>query len=116
MKDTYEDYVKPPSYIDSQGSDNILITKLSTRIQKHLNQINGVYDCRITDADEKKKKMILKIEQGYNEVINTINKQRNKDISNYNDKAEHHIDTLISTMHNSHETIVLGWWEKLFGS
>lgn len=115
MKDSYEDYVQPPSYTDSHGSDNPLIGKLRLRIQQDLNQINGVYDTRITDAEEKKRKRMLEVDKEYQEVTKTINKQRVHDISVYNDKAERHIDNLISTMHNSPQQIVKGWWEKWFG-
>lgn len=114
MKDTYEEYVKPPSYKDSQGSDNPLITKLRTRIQQDLNQINGVYDIRITEAEEEKTKKMIKLDLEYKEVIETINKQRANDINTYNEKAERHIDNLISTMHNSPQQMVLSWWDKLF--
>ena len=120
MKDrqeSYEEYVKPPSYTESNGtggkSDDPLITKLRTRIQKDLNQINGVYDSRIKESEEKKKKMMLLIDQEHKDIVATINKQRTKDIETYNETAERHIDNLISTMHNSPQTIVLGWWDNI---
>lgn len=115
MKDTYEDYVKPPSYTDSQGSDDPLISKLRTRIQQDLNQINGVYDSQIADTEERKKKEFLKLELEYKEKIAAINKQRSRDISTYNEKAEKNIDNLITTMHNSPQQIALSWWDRLFG-
>lgn len=116
MKDSYEEYVQPPSYIDSNGSDNDpLITKLRLRIQQDLNQINGVYDNKITDAEQNKRKRILEIEKEYQDVTKTINKQRCNDICIYNENAERHIDNLISNIHNSPQQIVKGWWDKLFG-
>ena len=111
----YEDYVKPPPYTDSQGSSDPLITKLCMRIQQDLNQINGVYDSQISDAEERKKKEFLQLELKYKDDIAFINKQRAKDVSMYNQKAEKHIDNLISTMHNSPQKMVLSWWEKVFG-
>jgi hypothetical protein len=113
MKDSYEEYVVPPSYTDSQGSDDPLIAKLRTRVHQDLNQINGVYDIRITDAEEKKRNMIEKLEKEYTNIISSINNQRNKDINAYKEKAEHYIDDLISNMNNSPQQIVIGWWDKL---
>lgn len=116
MKDTYEDYVKPPSYTDSQGSDDPLISKLRTRIQQDLNQINGVYDSQISDTEERKRKEFLQIELKYKDDIAMINKKREKDITMYNEKAEKHIENLINTMHNSPQKMVLSWWRKPFFS
>ena len=118
MKNTYEEYVKPPSYTYSQGSDALpddpLFSKLRGRIQQDLNQIYGVYDTQIAEAVEKKQKLMKKIELEIKENIESINKQRIKDISLYNEKAEKHVDNLISTMHNSPQKIVVAWWEKIF--
>lgn len=117
--EVHEDFVKPPSYEESDSqvnkTDDPLITKLRTRIQQDLTQINGVYDCRINESEEKKKKMMVLIEQEHTDIVAMINKKREKDINTYNEKAERHIDNLISTMHNSPQTIVLCWWDKLFG-
>lgn len=116
MTDSYEEYVQPPSYKDSAGSDDDpLIAKLRLRIQQDLNQINGVYDSRIKDAEERKRKRLLEAEAEFVDVTKLINKQRSEDISVYNEKAERHIDSLISTMNNSPQQMVMGWWEKLFG-
>ena len=120
MKNTYDDYIQPPTYKDSQGSDNPLIMKLRLRIQQDLNQINGVYDTRISEAEEIKKKQLQKLEEEYNNTITVINKQRMNDILLYNEKAENHIDNLISNMHNnnnnnSQKPMILLWWEKFFG-
>lgn len=118
MKNTYEEYVKPPSYIDSQVSKDLsdipLISKLRVRIQKDLNQINGVYDIQIAEVEEKKQKLMQKLELESKANIESINNQRIKDISIYNEKAEKHIDNLISSMHNSPQKITFSWWEKLF--
>ena len=115
MKETYEDYVQPPTYRDSQGSDDPLIKKLRLRIQQDLNQINGVYDSQIEEAEEVKKKKVMKLEAEYNDSIGLINKQRNNDISIYNEKAEKHIDNLISTMHNCQQKPLESWWSRFFG-
>jgi hypothetical protein len=115
MKDTYEDYVKPPPYADNQESNDPLITKLRLRIQQDLNQIHGVYDSQILDIDEKKNKLLLQLELKYKDDIASINKNRTDDVSFYNEKAIKHIDNLITTMHNSPQKNELSWWEKLFG-
>ena len=116
MKDTYEDYVKPPQYKDIQSFDEEpLIKKLKLRIQQDLNQINGVYDTQIVEADEIRKKRIIKIESEYNDVVVLINKQRKNDMSIYNEKAEKHIDNLISNMNDIPQKNVMTWWEKIFG-
>ena len=115
MKDTYDDYIKPPQYQykDIQGSEeDPLIKKLKLRIQQDLNQINGVYDSQISEAEEIKKKRFLKIESEYNDVISSINKQRKNDISIYNEKAEKHIDNLISNMNNI-PLKIMTWWERI---
>jgi len=118
-KIVYEDYVIPPSYVERQDSgdnqDDYLISKLKGRIQQDLNQINGVYDTQITEAVEKKKKLVQKLEVEYVDIIDRINKNRTQDISKYNEKAEKHIDNLISTMHNSPQTVVVSWLGKIFG-
>ena len=116
MKDTYEDYVKPPSYTDSHGYDDPLISKLRTRIQQDLNQINGVYDSQISDAEERKRKEFLQIELKYKDDIAMINRKREKDVAMYNEKAEKNIDNLITIMHNSPQKMVLSWWEHIFGT
>jgi iron uptake system EfeUOB component EfeO/EfeM len=115
MTDTYEEYVKPPSYTYSNDNDDPLFSKLSIRILQDLNQINGVYDNLITVAQEKKKKMIEKLDMEYKDIISTIDKQRKKDIDTYNEKAEFHIDNLISTIHNSQQKPTLSWFDKIFG-
>ena len=91
MKDTYEDYIKPPQYQhkDIQGSEeDPLIKKLKLRIQQDLNQINGVYDSQISEAEEIKKKRFLKIESEYNDIISSINKQRKNAKNNKNFLSE----------------------------
>jgi hypothetical protein len=115
MTDTYEEYVKPPSYIYSIDHDDPLFSKLSIRIHQDLNQINGVYDNLITVAEEKKNKMIEKFVMEYKDNISSIDKQRKKDIDTYNEKAEFHIDNLISTIHNSQQKRGLSWFNKIFG-
>jgi hypothetical protein len=119
MIQSSEDYIIPPSYKVSQETqdsdvnkelnhtDNPLFTKFCSRIQKDLNQINGVYDNRIVDAEENKRNEIKKLVKEYYVVVNKINKQRSREISMYNEKAESHIDGLIST------SSALCWWEKL---
>ena len=114
MKEMYDDYVQPPSYKDSEGSDDSLIKKLQLRIQQDLNQINGVYDSQIAEAEENKKKNVMKIESAYNDAVELINKQRKNDIFIYNEKAEKHIDNLISTIHNSQKSVE-SWWSRIFG-
>jgi hypothetical protein len=115
MTDTYEEYVKPPSYTYSKDHDDPLFSKLSTRIQQDLNQINGVYDNLIIVAEEKKKKIKEKLDMEYKDIISSIDKQRKKDIDTYNEKAEFHIDNLISTIYNSQQTTSLSWFNKIFG-
>lgn len=73
-----------------------------------------MYDSQISELEERKKKEFLQLELKYKDNIALINKQRTKDVSLYNEKAEKHIDNLITTMHNSSQKIVLGWWDRLF--
>ena len=113
----YEEYVKPPSYInDHQNKDDPLITKLRLRIQQDLNQINGVYDYQISESEQNKTKRLKCIEAEHLSIIENINKQRNEDISRYNEKAEQYIDTLISTMTNSNQKNIQSWWSYFFPS
>ena len=112
MKDNYEEYVQPPSYIESHiPDDDPLITKLRLRIRQDLNQINGVYDCQISECEQNKSKQIKQIELEFLSIVENINKQRRKDLNIYNEKAEHHIDNLISSMNNSTPRKVQSWWE-----
>lgn len=108
-----DDYVQPPSYNEIQISDDSLIEKLRTRIRSDLNQINGVYDAQIKEAEQIKGQKLHKLELEYQETIRVINSLRNKDISNYNNKAEKHINDLILSMHNV--PLQLSWWKKMFG-
>ena len=64
MKDG--EYVQPPSYNDSysdspiqKSENNSLISKLRVRIEKDLNQINGVYNNQITEAEKQKQKRLI---------------------------------------------------------
>lgn len=100
---------------DCVQPDDLLITKLRLRIEQDLKQINGVYDVKIAEAEEINRKLCLKIQAEHNGVIELINKQRNNDISLYNEKAEKNIDNLISTMHSCQEKPVESWWSKIFG-
>ena len=112
---TYEDYVKPPKYKDGDDVvDDPLISKLRVRIQHDLNQINGVYDIRIKEAEEMKQQDLKKVEIDYGEIMSNINKERVKDIGIYNDRAECHIDNLITTMHNSPQKRGYNWLYRLF--
>ena len=111
-EDTYDDYVKPPSYSESHAdmSDNDLMSKLRTRIQQDLNQINGVYNEQISAADKHKQKLIQNIEVDHNREISNINSKRKKDIAEYNDRAEKNIDNLILNM-NSQPKIT---WKHIY--
>lgn len=115
MKDTYEDYVQPPSYIDSTGSEDPLISKLRLRIQKDLNQINGVYNNQIADSEKEKTLQLKQVESHYNKIIEDINKQRKHDIDQYNSQAEQRIDELISSI-NNYSVQQESWFKKLFNS
>lgn len=115
MKNTYEDYVKPPSYKENQVTDNDkLMSSIRLRIQKDLNQINGVYDCQISECDQNKSKKIKQIELEYNSLIENINKKRKEDIDKYNQNVEKHIDSLISSMNNCKENKKQGWLDWVF--
>lgn len=118
MKETQEDYVQhvqPIVYEDSQGSKDQLITKFQLRIQKDLNQINGVYDSQIAEAEEVKKKHIMKLEAEYKNAVEMINNKRNNDILVYNEKAVNIIDNLITSMNNYEKKPIESWWSKIFG-
>ena len=95
MNDVYDDYVQPPKYEDTQDFNNPLTTKLKLRIQQDLNQINGVYDSKIVEAIDVKKKRFNTIELEYKDIVMSINNHRNHDISIYNENAEKHIDNLV---------------------
>ena len=115
MNDKYEDYVQPPSYTENQDTDNDqLISKIRLRIQQDLNQINGVYDCQISECKQNKCKKIKQIELHYDSIIENINKKRNEDLHKYNENAEKHIDNLISSMNNCKDDKRQGWWEWIF--
>lgn len=111
MKDIYEEYVQPPSYTDIHLPDDPLIAKLRLRIQQDLNQINGVYDCQISECEQNKSKRMKEIELEHNSIVENINKQRREDINRYNEKAENHIDNLISSMNNSTHKKTQNWWD-----
>ena len=108
MKDDKEiiesDYVSPPCYTDASTSsvknEDPLIKRLQSRIQKDLNQINGIYENQIFEEKQKKRKSIEDIEREFDITVNEINHKRDIEISEYNDKAEKYIDTLISSMCN----------------
>mgnify|MGYP000365385017 FL=1 len=111
-KDCDDEYVQPPSYVENASYNDELISKLKLKIQQDLNQINGVYNSQISDAEEKKRNMIEKVELEYTNTVDAINKQRMSDISSYNSQAERNIENL---MLNSPQQIIAGWWERLFG-
>lgn len=97
----FDDYIKPPPYIETELSDNDpLISKLKLRIQKDLNQINGVYDSQISETFEIKSVEIKNIERKYENDINVINKKREQDIKEYNTQANIHINNLIMSINN----------------
>lgn len=110
----YEEYVKPPSYscINNEREHEVdpLIKKLRVRIQQDLNQINGVYDSQISECDKDKLKKQKQLDLEYTVKIEHINNQRKIEISFYNEKAEHHINNLISSMNNSVKQIT-SWWD-----
>jgi hypothetical protein len=117
MKDVYEDYVKPPSYVHNiVNNDDLLISKLRTRIQQDLNQINGVYDLQISESEHNKNKIIKNIESEHLSSVEDINKQRKDDIFSYNEKAEQYIDNLISTMNGSNQQKIQSWWDYFLSS
>lgn len=102
MKDYEEEYIQPPSYINSTIIDeDQLINKLRLSIQKDLNQINGVYDSQILDYTQQMEEAFKKAKEDHNNRVLSINNQRDIDKAVYNKKAEKQIDTLINTMHNS---------------
>jgi hypothetical protein len=109
---SYEDYVQPPGNFLEQ-SDNSLISKLRLRIEKDLNQINGVYDNQILEAEQEKLNTTKQIELEYKTSTIYINKQRKKDIEKYHEKAEKHIDNIISNMNNSPQQNI-SWWKNIF--
>lgn len=97
----FDDYIKPPPYIEKELSDNDpLISKLKLRIQKDLNQINGVYDSQISETFEIKSVEIKNIERKYENDISVINKKREQDIKEYNTQANIHINNLIMSINN----------------
>lgn len=114
MNDKYEDYVQPPSYTEKEISDDDpLISKIKFRIQQDLNQINGVYDSKILEHEQNKSKKIKQIDLEYRSMVENINKKRKEDIDKYNENAEYHINTLISSM-NSNNKKPQKWWEWVF--
>jgi hypothetical protein len=117
MKDMYEEYVKPPSYVHNNvDKDDLLISKLRMRIQQDLNQINGVYDLQISESEHNKNKKIKNIESEHLSSVENINKQRKEDIFKYNEKAEQYIDNLISTMNDSNQQKIQSWWDYFVSS
>ena len=118
MKEMYEDYVKPPSYDENSiDKDEPLYFKLHMRIQKDLNQINGVYDGRIVEAKSDMMRRIRSIEKEYDGVVSEIERHRKKDVDMYNDRANCHIDNLISTMHINirEDEGDCSWWSMIVG-
>jgi len=110
----YEEYVKPPSYsyINNERDQEVdpLIKKLKVRIHQDLNQINGVYDCQISECDKDKLKKQKQLDLEHTIKIDHINNKRKIEISLYNEKAEHHINNLISSMNKSAKEIT-SWWD-----
>lgn len=100
--DDYEEYVQPPSYIDSKLDETSepLINKLRSRINKDINQINGVYDTQISDLERQMNSAIERIKEQYTKKIVEINLERKKDIEKYNSKAEYRIENLIISIEN----------------
>lgn len=116
MKNTTEEYIQPPSYVESQkDKNNPLISKLQLRINQDLNQINGVYDSQIAETEKNRIESIKRIEEKHQQTIDMINKQRERDIADYHKQAESRIDNLISSMGNSPQKVTRNWWEHLFG-
>jgi len=93
-----DEYVSPPCYTDTKSvsSEISLISKLQSRIEKDIQQINGVYDDRIKEENSRKAQLIAEIEKEYDENVNIINITRKAEIGRYNEKAEKYIDNLIN--------------------
>jgi len=109
-----EDYIKPPCYTDSSTiSSDPLVKKLQIRIQKDIHQINGVYDEKISEEEDKKKRSIAEIEKEFEETVGLINQKRKDEISEYNGKAEKYIDNLINNMNTPPETSTPYWFVDL---
>ena len=98
-----DDYVKPPPYLErkyhstdtkSDDSDS-LITKLKLKIYQDIYQINGVYDIQIAEHQSIKNIKVCKLEEEYKIIVDSINKQRKKDIDIYRNKAERCVDNFI---------------------
>jgi hypothetical protein len=116
IKEDLDGYVKPPIYKETKEIDTLLFTKLKLRIHKDLNQINGVYDCQVSESELEKNKLINKIKLEYQIIEKALNKDRKDEIASYNKQAEKYIDTLLSSMNKSPVYEESGWFDFLWKS
>ena len=104
-----EDYISPPPYLENHPSNDLLITRLKSRIDTDLYRINSVYDMEITESENKKALVILQLKEEHSSIINIINKKREKEVEKYIKNAEICFDNLISPPPE-----IVGWGETYF--
>ena len=64
-----EDYISPPPYLENHPSNDLLITRLKSRIDTDLYRINSVYDMEITESENKKALVILQLKEEHSSIL-----------------------------------------------
>lgn len=108
MKDI-EGYVTPPPYDENTKNNCPLIAKLEKRIQQDINQIKGVYQTMISDAERWKIESISDINEEHDKKVEKLTKQMEAEIEKYNSNATKHIDNLINEMNKPEEKPNWAW-------